>query len=57
VDASAPARTQSIADSRELGWMLHDLDFTHPSDPQPRFFNAKMVAGVIEVPPFEEARG
>ena len=51
-----PAATP-IGDTRELGWMLHDLDFTHPSDPQPRFFNAKMVAGVIEVPPFEEARG
>lgn len=57
VDAAAPACTAPIAETRELGWMLHDLDFTHPSDPQPRFFNAKMVAGVIEVPPFEEARG
>ncbi|MBC7618818.1 MAG: type I-C CRISPR-associated protein Cas5, partial [Candidatus Saccharibacteria bacterium] len=38
-----------IGETRELGWMLHDLDFTHPSDPQPRFFNAKMVAGVVEV--------
>lgn len=46
-----------IGETRELGWMLHDLDFTHPTDPQPRFFNAKMVAGVVEVPPFEEARG
>ena len=45
-----------IGDTRELGWMLHDLDFTHPADPQPRFFNAKMVSGAIEVPPFEEAR-
>lgn len=46
-----------IGDTRELGWMLHDLDFTHAADPQPRFFNAKMVNGVINVPPFEEARG
>ena len=46
-----------IGETRELGWMLHDLDFTHPTDPQPRFFNAKMLAGVVEVPPFEEARG
>ncbi len=46
-----------INETRELGWMLHDLDFTNPADPQPRFFNAKMVSGVIEVPPFEEARG
>lgn len=57
VDAAAPATTTLITETRELGWMLHDLDFTHSSDPQPRFFNAKMVAGVIEVPPFEEARG
>jgi CRISPR-associated protein Cas5d len=46
-----------IPDTRELGWMLHDLDFTHPADPQPRFFNARMEQGMIEVPPFEEARG
>jgi len=56
VTADAPA-APLIGDTRELGWMLHDLDFIHPSDPQPRFFNAKMVAGVVEVPPFEEARG
>jgi CRISPR-associated protein Cas5d len=48
---------QPIEDTRELGWMLHDLDFTNASDPQPRFFNAKMNAGVVEVPPFEEAIG
>ena len=47
----------AIPETRELGWMLHDLDFTHPTDPQPRFFNAKLQAGVVEVPPFEEARG
>ena len=39
-----------IGDTRELGWMLHDLDFTHPADLQPRFFNAKMDKGVVQVP-------
>lgn len=57
VDLAEPMHVAPIAETYELGWMLHDLDFTHPSDPQPRFFNAKMVAGVIEIPPFEEARG
>lgn len=47
----------AIEDTRALGWMLHDLDFSNPSDPQPRFFNAHMQAGAIEVPAFEEARG
>lgn len=46
-----------IAETRELGWMLHDMDYTHPTDPQPRFFRAQMQAGVVDVPPFEEAIG
>ena len=56
VTTDTPATTP-IAESRALGWMLHDLDFTDPSDPQPRFFNAALVNGVVNVPPFEEARG
>lgn len=38
-----------INETRDLGWMLHDMDFTQPSDPQPVFFRAQMKAGVIEV--------
>ncbi len=38
-----------INDTRDLGWMLHDLDFKNPSDPQPMFFRAQMNGGVIEV--------
>lgn len=56
VTADTPPATP-IGDTRELGWMLHDLDFTHPADPQPRFFNAKLDKGMVQVPPFEEARG
>jgi len=47
------AEPPPIAETRDLGWMLHDLDFTKPTDPQPRFFRAQMAAGVIEVPPFD----
>lgn len=49
--------SEPIIDSRALGWMLHDLDFSDPKDPQPRFFNAALASGVVNVPPFEEARG
>lgn len=42
-------RPLPIADTRDLGWMLHDLDFEQPADPQPVFFRAQMTAGVIEV--------
>ena len=37
-----------IAEDRDLGCMLHDLDFANPADPQPRFFRARMVQGVVE---------
>jgi CRISPR-associated protein Cas5d len=56
IDASAELRP-TLDESRELGWMLHDLDFSRSSDPQPRFFNAHMKAGAIEIPAFEESRG
>lgn len=36
-DEAAP-----IDETRELGFMLHDLDFSHPADPQPRFFRARL---------------
>lgn len=42
-----------IAETRDLGWMLHDLDFGNPADPQPRFFRAQMTTGVIDVPAFD----
>ena len=38
-----------ISETRDLGWMLHDLDFSNPEDPQPVFFRAQMNAGVVEV--------
>lgn len=56
--ADPAAEAPAIAETRDLGWMLHDLDFTQADDPQPRFFRAQLMAGVIDVPAFdgEEAR-
>ena len=55
---NAKDESPPITDTRDLGWMLHDLDFTRADDPQPRFFRAQLTAGVIEVPAFdgEESR-
>jgi CRISPR-associated protein Cas5d len=39
-------------DTRELGWMLHDIEFGAPAGNRPHFFLARMDGGVIEVPPF-----
>lgn len=38
-----------IAESRDLGWMLHDMDFTNLNDPQPKFFRAVMENGAIDL--------
>ncbi|MEW5837792.1 MAG: type I-C CRISPR-associated protein Cas5c [Pseudomonadota bacterium] len=48
----------AIMETRDLGFMLHDLDFSNPSDPQPRFFRAQMENGVVNVPAWnsEEVR-
>lgn len=35
---------------RDLGWMLHDIDFEHGNTP--RFFRAQLRDGVVIVPPF-----
>ncbi|MEY2334941.1 type I-C CRISPR-associated protein Cas5c [Acidithiobacillus ferrianus] len=50
---------QPVDDSRDLGFMLHDLDFSNPADPQPRFFRAQMEHGVVRVPDWDsvEVRG
>ncbi|EQD56928.1 CRISPR-associated protein, Cas5d-type, partial [mine drainage metagenome] len=44
-----------VHDSRDLGFMLHDLDFSNAADPQPRFFRARMEHGVVQVPAWDSA--
>lgn len=42
---------QSLMGERTLGWMLHDIDFDAPGGPKPHFFPAKLVDGILSVPP------
>ncbi len=51
----ACAEPPPIAETRDLGFMLHDLDFSNPADPQPRFFRAKLEGGVVQVPAWDSA--
>jgi CRISPR-associated protein Cas5d len=53
------AEPPAIDETRDLGFMLHDLDFAKPNDPQPRFFRAALNRGAVEVPAWdsEEVRG
>ncbi|RIQ18697.1 type I-C CRISPR-associated protein Cas5 [Bordetella avium] len=43
-----PAPHDSLLGERDLGWMLHDIDFSQ--NMTPRFFRATMRDGVIAVP-------
>lgn len=36
-----------MPETRDLGWMLYDMDFTDLANPKPEFFHAKMGNGVI----------
>lgn len=47
---SPPQADGGLESERELGWMLHDIDFADGMTP--RFFRARMVDGVVEVPPW-----
>lgn len=47
---SPPQADVGLESERDLGWMLHDIDFADGMTP--RFFRARMVSGVVEVPPW-----
>jgi CRISPR-associated protein Cas5d len=56
-----PVQVQSnpVAETRDLGWMLYDMDYSNVADSQPRFFHAALQDGVLKVPAWnsEEVRG
>jgi len=57
--AEATGETPPIDDTRDLGWMLYDLDYSDPTDPRPRFFQARLEQGAVRVPDWNgpEVRG
>lgn len=50
VNGDAPVSVFTDEKERDLGWMLHDIDFQNGNEP--KFFRVTMRNGVIEVPPF-----
>lgn len=49
VDGDWPDCPVELRGERDLGFMLHDIDFAH--DMTPCFFHARMVDGVIDIAP------
>ena len=54
-----PPCPDELKGTRDLGWMLWDLDYSDPADITPKFFRASLVDGVMTVPPpnSREVRG
>lgn len=42
-----------IDETRDLGFMLYDMDFTNEKDPEALFFRAKIDKGTVIVPPLD----
>ncbi len=57
--AEPPEPAPDLLGEHDLGWMLHDFAFGdgYCNEIQPRFFRARMVDGVIEVPGPESKEG
>ena len=45
-----PPCPNELQGTRDLGWMLYDMDYSNPEDIRPRFFRGTREDGVLEVP-------
>ena len=50
-----PPCPEELLGEHDLGWMLLDMDYSDPTNITPMFFRAKLVDGVMEVPPIHSA--
>ncbi|MBN2896215.1 MAG: type I-C CRISPR-associated protein Cas5 [Campylobacterales bacterium] len=50
--AFSPLRSDAVAigESRDLGFMLYDMDFADPADPTPLWFRATLEEGTVRFP-------
>ena len=46
-------QTETINETRDLGFMLYDMDYSDPKNITPMFFRAKIDNGVVKVPSVE----
>lgn len=50
---AASAISPPIDESRDLGFMVYDIDFSDPHNPRAAFFRAHMDRGLVKVPSWE----
>jgi CRISPR-associated protein Cas5d len=51
-----PEPVSPLTGKTPLGWMLYDLDFSDPSNIQPKFFDAELQDGVLDLTNIRLAR-
>lgn len=49
--SAIPPSAMADEEERQLGWMLHDIDYAN--DMTPRFFRAVLRNGILDVPPLD----
>ena len=52
VDTEKESLTPAIPETKDLGIMLYDMDYSNPKDIQAMFYRPQMNNGVVIVPPF-----
>lgn len=53
LDPSKDNFTPAIQETKDLGIMLYDMDYSNPKDIQAMFYRPQMKEGVIDVPPID----
>lgn len=58
IDNQEKGKDMPINETRDLGFMLYDMDFSDIQNPKPNFFRAKIDNGVVHIPAWssEEVR-
>ncbi|MBU4478449.1 MAG: type I-C CRISPR-associated protein Cas5c [Candidatus Omnitrophica bacterium] len=53
IDEPDKEQVKPITESRDLGFMLYDMDFFDVNDPKPAFFRAEIKNGVVNIPDWD----
>lgn len=53
VEEPEKEEAKPIAETRDLGFMLYDLDFKDVNNPKPAFFKAEIKNGVVNIPDWD----
>jgi CRISPR-associated protein Cas5d len=48
-------KSSPISETRDLGFMLYDLDYSDEQNIRPSFFRAKIENGIVEIPDWNSA--